>query len=777
MNKNINAIDKQSIVQLKLTKQLFSAGRASLVASILLACVLTYVLQDVISAHIIYPWFALIVFFSLARAALIFAYARSDTSQSSSINKSTKNSRWLKNYRFLVFAVGAIWGSAGFLLFPADSPQHQLFLIFMLAGMTAGGIAAFSADLVCAIAFVTLIAVPVMIRLFVAGDGLLITMGMAVLLYFGFMLASTWHINRNIRENINLHVEAAAREDVVRSSEERYRLLLNHSPVGIFHYDTQYNITFCNKRFADLLQNSVENIARINLKSLKDQLTFPALEKALLGEIGHYEGRYKATYSDANVWISLICAPSLDKFENVVGGIGIVQDISERKKAEYIIENLAFYDSLTQLPNRQLLLDRLKLALATSARSGKDGALLFLDLDNFKILNDSHGHDAGDSLLRQVATRLTSCLHVDDTVARLGGDEFIVLIEGLSSQDTTAATQAEIVGERILASLKQTYQLGEKEYQSSASIGVVIFKGHDQSLEELLKHADIAMYQAKKAGRNTLRFFDPQMQDAVNSRVDIERELRKALESQQFQLFYQIQVDRHHRILGAETLIRWLHPERGFISPAEFILLAEETGLILPIGQWVIETACEQLKAWQQNAKTRDLTLSVNVSAKQFHQATFVSELTETIKRHAINPLLLKLELTESFLLENIEETIATMTALNKIGIQFSLDDFGTGYSCLQYLKRLPLVQLKIDQSFVRDIAFDSSDRAIVSTIIAMAKSLELNVIAEGVETKQQLELLLNHGCEHFQGYLFSPPIPISKLNALLEMNESFRPH
>lgn len=279
------------------------------------------------------------------------------------------------------------------------------------------------------------------------------------------------------------------------------------------------------------------------------------------------------------------------------------------------------------------------------------------------------------------------------------------------------------------------------------------------------------MYQAKKAGRNTLRFFDPQMQEAVNSRVDIEHELRKALENQQFQLFYQIQVDRHNRILGAETLIRWLHPERGFMSPAEFIPLAEETGLILPIGQWVIETACEQLKTWQKNAKTRDLTLSVNVSAKQFHQAAFVTQLTETIKRHAINPLQLKLELTESFLLENIEETIATMSALNDVGIQFSLDDFGTGYSCLQYLKRLPLVQLKIDQSFVRDLVVDSSDRAIVRTIIAMAKSLELNVIAEGVETKEQLELLLNKGCEHFQGYLFSPPISISELNELLEVD------
>ena len=300
-------------------------------------------------------------------------------------------------------------------------------------------------------------------------------------------------------------------------------------------------------------------------------------------------------------------------------------------------------------------------------------------------------------------------------------------------------------------------------------VGAIIFSDHGQSGEELLKRADIAMYQAKKAGRNTLRFFDPKMQDILNARASLESELRKALENQQFHLYYQIQVDSSHRPLGAEALIRWLHPERGLVSPAQFIPLAEETGLILPIGQWVLETACTQLKAWEQEVLTRDLVLAVNVSAKQFHQADFVAQVQAVVQRLGINPMRLKLELTEGMLLENIEETIATMNALNKVGVQFSLDDFGTGYSSLQYLKRLPLDQLKIDQSFVRDIGTDSNDRAIVSAIIAMTQSMKLSVIAEGVETKEQRQFLLDEGCTHYQGYLFGKPVPIEQFEALLK--------
>ncbi len=437
-------------------------------------------------------------------------------------------------------------------------------------------------------------------------------------------------------------------------------------------------------------------------------------------------------------------------------------------QAEEEIKQLAFFDPLTGLPNRRLLMDRLQHAFTSSARSDREGAVLFIDLDNFKDINDTLGHDIGDLLLQQTAQRLESCIREGDTVARMGGDEFVVMLEDLSKQHIEAATQTETVGKKILAALNQPYQLATHEYHSTASIGVALFSDHGKTAEELLKRADIAMYQAKQADRNTLRFFNPKMQDTINTRTALEGELRKALENQQFHLYYQAQVDSLRRPLGAEALIRWIHPERGLVSPAQFIPLAEETGLILPIGQWVLETACAQLKAWQQDALTSDFVLAVNVSARQFHQANFVAQVQATVQRHAINPMRLKLELTESMLVENIENTITTMNALKAIGIKLSLDDFGTGYSSLQYLKKLPLDQLKIDQSFVRDLATDSSDKAIVRTIIAMAQSLDMDIIAEGVETEEQRQLLLDKGCTHYQGYLFGKPVPIKQFEALL---------
>jgi diguanylate cyclase (GGDEF)-like protein/PAS domain S-box-containing protein len=441
--------------------------------------------------------------------------------------------------------------------------------------------------------------------------------------------------------------------------------------------------------------------------------------------------------------------------------VASLTDITLSKAASDEIKNLAFYDPLTRLPNRRLLLERLRQALAASTTHDRYGALILLDLDDFKILNETLGHNTGDLLLQQVGSRLQSCLRQGDTVARLGGDEFVVLLEGLSANSLDAAAQAEALCNKLRHTLERAYVLGPHQCRSTASMGATLFHAGDPSHpDEVLVQADIAMYQAKKGGRDGMRFFDQSMQDRISARAALENSLRMAIHQRQFELHYQVQVDMEGLPTGAEALVRWAKPDGSMVSPASFIPLAEETGLILPLGEWVLEQACAQLAAWQSVPGLERLALAVNVSAAQFHQIGFGEQVRHAVREHGIDPSLLKLELTEGLLLANIEDTIANMNALRNIGVRFSLDDFGTGYSSLQYLKRLPLDQLKIDQSFVRDLANDASDQAIVLTIIAMARSLSLDVIAEGVESEPQRALLAQLGCHQYQGYLFSRPIP-----------------
>lgn len=448
--------------------------------------------------------------------------------------------------------------------------------------------------------------------------------------------------------------------------------------------------------------------------------------------------------------------------------VAVFRDISDRKQSEQEIHKLAYYDPLTRLPNRRLLMDRLQRAVAASTRHNQYGALLFLDLDHFKTINDTRGHATGDQLLIEAARRLQNCVREEDSVARLGGDEFVVLLEDLDSEVNEAAGHTERVGEKILHELGKPYVLEEFECHLTVSIGISLFINHEEKAEDLLQHADVAMYQAKTAGRNAVRFFDPAMQSALDTHAAMEADMRHAISKQQFCVYYQIQVDTLKRAIGAEVLLRWNHPVFGLISPVQFIPLAEESGLIVPIGLWVLETACAQLSHWQGRALTRDLTLAVNVSARQFRQKDFVVQVQRALQQSGAKPSLLKLELTESVVLENVEDTIAKMRELKLLGVSFSMDDFGTGYSSLQYLKRLPLDQIKIDQSFVRDIATDPNDAAIVQTVIAMTEALGLNVIAEGVETIEQFEFLDLRGCHAFQGFLFSIPVPIGEFEALL---------
>lgn len=450
---------------------------------------------------------------------------------------------------------------------------------------------------------------------------------------------------------------------------------------------------------------------------------------------------------------------------------GTLRDISERKLAEAHIERLAYYDALTDLPNRRLLTDRLERDLARARRHKHYGAMLFLDLDRFKNINDSLGHQVGDELLKEVARRLTNDLRLEDTVSRLGGDEFIMLLSDMGKEPTDAAARTQAKAEQVQVRLSEPYKVLGHDLHITPSIGVAIFPADDDPNEDsndILRHADTAMYRAKDDGRDAIRFFLPSMQAAADQRLEIEKDLRFALGRNELSLYFQPQVDHNGQLIGAETLLRWIHPEKGFISPADFIPVAEATGLILPIGLWVLEASCKQIKIWSDQGLSIG-HLAVNVSPRQFRQPDFIRQVYQVIERTGVDAQQLGLELTEGMVIDNISDTIDKMQALKQIGIELSIDDFGTGYSSLAYLKRLPLDILKIDQSFVRDIETDESDATIVETIISMAHHLNLKVIAEGVETEFELDFLTKRDCKSYQGYYFSRPIPESEFTRLFK--------
>lgn|GEM_PF-76846 len=574
----------------------------------------------------------------------------------------------------------------------------------------------------------------------------------------GSKRAVVW-LSRDITERINSELE------------RRIAAIAFESQQGMLIADAESRIIRVNRAFTLISGFDAEEAVGQTTRLLASGKHGPEFYRAMWASIvntGAWEGEVWNRRKSGEIYPEWLTISTVRNAQGDISHyVAAFTDITDRKAAEEHIHQLAFYDPLTDLPNRRLLLDRLQQAMAASCRSGQLGALMFIDLDNFKNVNDLHGHQTGDQLLCLAAERLSQEVRASDTVARLGGDEFVVMLERLGADPEHAATQAEHVGVKLLASLDKPYRLGELSLHSSASIGVVLFGEDDSHSEELMKRADMSMYEAKLSGKNALRFFDPHMQQAVQERLRLEEQIREGLKAGEFVLHFQPQLEQTRGVVGAEALVRWRHPQRGLLTPGAFIGQAERAGLIQELDIVVLKQACEQLARWARSPRFADLTLAVNLSAHLLYQEHFVDRVLELLEHSGANPARLKLELTETLLLDNMPEAIARMNQLKEHGIRFSIDDFGTGYSSMSYLQQLPLDQLKIDQAFVRGLPDDTSSLTIVRATCALAAGLGLEVIAEGVELESQRALLLANGCNRFQGYLFGKPLPVDEFEHL----------
>jgi diguanylate cyclase (GGDEF)-like protein/PAS domain S-box-containing protein len=551
---------------------------------------------------------------------------------------------------------------------------------------------------------------------------------------------------------------------------QKYAAMSFESACGICVTNALGIILRVNAAFTTLTGFTNDEVVGKNMAILSSGLQSEHFYKTMWKAIetrGYWQGEIRNRRKNGHLYTEWLSIASVRNAEGLVTNyVGTFYDITAAKASQEEMHRLAFHDELTHLPNRRLLQEHMEHTLALNSRNGKLSALLFIDLDHFKAINDTRGHEAGDLLLIQAARRMQSLVREGDTVARVGGDEFVVLLEGLDSTMNAAAAQAQLVGEKLLAMLATPYAIRDFKFRCTASIGIRMVSFGDHA-SQLLTHADLAMYEAKKYGRNSLRFFDPTMQAAATVRAHAEQDLQRAVENDEFELFYQPQVDVQGKVVGAEALLRWHHPEQGLVSPGEVIPLAEETGLIIPIGNWVMKTACAQLKRWATLPGAQGLTLAVNVSARQFAREDFVTFVLKVLEDTQVDPTLLELEVTESMMLD-IDTAAAKMQALRTVGVRFSVDDFGTGYSSLAQLTRIPIAKLKIDKSFVQHMGERQADLVIVQTVIAMAHSLGLCVVAEGVETPTQHQQLLHYGCNVFQGYLFGRPQPVGDLERQL---------
>lgn len=677
-----------------------------------------------------------------------------------------------KHFTYVMLSSALVWGSVAFLIFKSPSVLNQFFLIFLIAGIASIASGTLASLFGLAVLFLLFLLMPLFGVMFFNGGMEYRMMGILVIIFFALLVSAARRIHQNIMSALKSKILHEKATEALNFSEERFETIFKDAPAGIFYYDSNLIVIDSNVEMMQILQINSESMIGLDLKKLPDKCLDEALSAPFGGRKGYYEGPYKTMIKKLELWITLRTSPMYDVQRNIIGCVAIVTDITERINAEEKIKHQAYFDALTDIPNRILLKDRIEQSLAHYRRHRNLIAIMFLDLDHFKSINDSLGHHIGDLLLIEMASRLTSICREGDTVARLGGDEFVILLNELGTNPHVAATRAETVAEKVHHVLSLPFDVGQSEaIMTSSSIGISIVNSDQQNADDLLKFADTAMYQAKKEGRSTTRFYQEKMDQWIKKRLFLENGLRHAIKNGELELYYQPVIEiKTKKIIGAEALLRWNHSELGLVMPDEMISIAEESGLIVPIGEWVMREACTQFIEWKtHHPKGGEIErIAINVSAIQFRQSNFVDKVISIVTETGISPSMVEIELTESMIIDKIDTVIEKMKRLRAFGINLSMDDFGTGYSSLAILKRLPFTTLKIDRSFVRDILSDTDDAVLVETILSMATIFNLDVIAEGVETIEQFEFLERHQCRYFQGYLCSKPVQVQRFAELL---------
>ncbi|WP_289244734.1 GGDEF domain-containing phosphodiesterase [Methylophaga sp. UBA678] len=761
--------DEKMALKVDIINMLYSSNLKSVIVASLVAFTLAFVEYDQVNKTILIAW---CLIFSVVYGLRLYSTIYFKQHNTNNSNPDT----WLNIFRLSTLACGMAWGLAGYyFLSETNDVAHKAFITLVIVGVTGGAMVVYSVDAITSKLFsgsIYLLSLP---GFFSNETELSLAMAILLAVYIVYISIASSNLGKKLHENILLHHAAIKQQAEIEKLSQHQRIHLDHTPMGVIEWDLGLQVVSWNAAAEQIFgyqqDEAIHQHARFLLPiDIQDHVIQKMEEFIAEGSSSHCQNENLTKEGDI-IFCEWTYTALRDNHNHVVGLATLVQNKTEFKKSQDEIQYLAYYDTLTDLPNRRLLTDRVTQAMHTSSRNQSHCAVFFIDLDNFKNINDLHGHSVGDMLLKSVSTRLKTILRDEDTIARFGGDEFVILIQNIGNTANKSKEISEVIANKIINGISDIYNIGNVQYRTSCSIGICTFQGETLSVNEVFKRADNAMFQAKSDGRSCFRFFDEALQPSIEFKASLENDLRDAVFNRDILPYFQPQVNHRHEPIGAEILLRWQHPKHGMISPAEFIPIAEDSDIINRIGTEVLQHACRQLAVWQQDPATANLVLSVNISARQFMQKNFVDTVLSSIETHQCSGSRLRLEITESLMLKNINELAIKIDKLRSHGITLSLDDFGTGYSSLSILRSFPLDEIKIDKSFVDHMLKNANDAHIIRTVINMSSHMGMTVIAEGVETDAQEAFLAKHGCLNYQGYLFGKPMPMEEFNKYINQH------